>query len=49
MMIKGFRKEKLTLRVEGRGIGIIHLEADRKMQPLMWRKEIVGNVIMETF
>ena len=45
MMIKGYRDEIITLKVEGRTSGIAKLEVDQKMVPIMWRKEIVGNII----
>ena len=44
-MIKGYRDEIITLKVEGRTSGIAKLEVDQKMVPIMWRKEIVGNII----
>ena len=45
-MIKGFKDEKIKLRVVGRLTGEICLQ-EMEMIPIMHYKEIVGSVIVE--
>lgn len=46
-MIRGFRGEKLILRVVGRGEGTVHILDGAKMVPILYKKEVVGTMILE--
>ena len=49
MIIRGFKDEKLVLKIEGRACGYAKVESDQKMVPIISKHEIIGSMILETF